>query len=108
MENKQFEIAAVHAAPEGASYLGQVSFAYRPSEFQAIKISHSNEKDGEWKEYVDAEIEGARMVRIKSAFLSRSKKQNELYVRAQGIDIPWAVCRAVAEAAFVELEKKKK
>jgi len=106
MDAKNFELGAVRAAPEGANYLGNVAFAYRPSEFQNVRVTHSVEVDGEWKNYTDAEIEGARIVRVRSAFLCKSKN-GELYVRASGIDVPWDVSRAVGEAAFAEIGKRK-
>jgi len=106
MDGHHFELSSVRPAPERATYIANVSFAYRPSEFQAVQVTHGVEVDGKWKNYIDAEIEGARVVRVRSTFLCRSKS-GELYVRAQGVDVPWNLSRAVGEAAFKELEQRK-
>ena len=99
-----FEVSSVRPAPAGANYLGTITFAFRPSEFEPVRITHSSEVDGKWVTYTDAEIDGARIVRVRSAFLCRSKA-GELYVRASGLNVPRAVSHKVAEVAMAELDK---
>lgn len=103
MDSTHFEILGVRAAPADANYLAKVSFAFRPSEFEPLRITRRVETGGEWKTFTDAEIDGARMVRIRSAFLRRSQK-GDLYVQASGVDMPWDISRAVADEAFCRFE----
>ena len=103
MSTNQFEILGVKPAPEEANYLGKVSFAYRPSEMQSVRITRSAEVDGKWRSYTEAEIEGARIVRVRSAFLCRSKG-GDLYVRSGTVDVPWDLSLEVATQAFARLE----
>jgi hypothetical protein len=97
MESTQFEVLSVRPAPAGANYLARIAFAYRPSDFEPLRITHRAERNGKWTTYTDAEIDGARAVRVRSAFMRRSEK-GDLYVQAQGIELPWAISRAVADA----------
>ncbi len=104
MDSARFEILTVHPAPKDASYLGRVNFAFRPSEFEPLKITRRVETSNDkWQTYTDAEIDGARIVRVRSAFVRRSKK-GELYVQTSGVDIPWDISRTVADEAFSRLE----
>jgi hypothetical protein len=103
MVSPQFEVLAVRPAPQGANYIAKVSFAFRPSEFEPIRVTRRVKGEKEWHTYTDAEIDGARAVRIRSAFLRRSEK-GELYVQTSGVEVPWSVSRQVAEAAFQRLE----
>lgn len=103
----QFEITSVRAAPAGATYLGLIGFAYKPSLFHPVKITRSVERDDGWKKFVDAEIDGAKTIRIQSAFLRRSQK-GQLYVQSNQIDLQWDLQRAVAEKAFQMLSETEK
>jgi hypothetical protein len=104
MSEKTFEILGVKAAQAGATFLAKVSFAFRPSEFEPVKVTRDFESDGKWKTATVAEIDGARTVRVRSAFLRRSKK-GELYVQGMSIDVSWDLNRSIADAAFARLEQ---
>jgi len=103
MNKTTFEILGVNRAPERASYLAKVSFAFRPSEFGSVRITRSVKDEKGWHSYTDAEIEGARMVRVRSAFVRRSQK-GELYLQQGTIDVPWETRRSVAEEAMRRLD----
>ena len=103
MGSPQFEIVGVKPAPDGAKYLAKIAFAFRPSEMQPVRISRSAEVDGEWRTFTEAEIDGARVVRVRSAFLCRSKNQ-ELYVRCSSVEVPWELSKAIAAEAFRSVE----
>lgn len=98
-----FEIATVKPAPTGANYIARVAFAYRPSDMYPLRITHSVEKADGYRNYTDAEIDGATRVRVNSAFLRKSQK-GDLYVQVNGLDLPWDLSKAVAEAAYQQLE----
>lgn len=98
-----FDIASVKPAPSGANYIARVGFAFRPSDMYPLRLTRSVEKSDGYHNYIDAEIEGAKLVRVNSAFLRKSKK-GDLYVQLQGLGIPWDLSRAVAEAAYQRLE----
>ncbi len=103
MSANQFEIVGVKPAPEGANYLAKVSFAFRPGEMQPVRITRSAEVDGKWRSYTEAEVDGASVVRVRSAFLCRSKA-GEPYVRCSSVDVPWDLTRAVATQALARPE----
>lgn len=103
MDSNSFEILGVRTAPADAKYLAKVSFAFRPSAFEPLRITRRAEVGGEWRTFTDAEIDGAQIVRIKSAFVRQSQK-GELYVQTSGVDIPWEISRAVADEAFSRIE----
>ena len=103
--NQSFEILSVKPAPANASYLGTVAFAFQPSKFHPFRVIHSVEQKDGWQNYVDAEIEGASVIRVRSSFLRISSK-GQLYVQAPNLDIPWDIATQVAEAASDSIAKQ--
>ena len=101
--NYEFEIVSVRPPKTEANYLALVTFAYRPGNFYPVKIGRSVEKEDGWHNYLDAEVKGAEIVHVHSSFLRRSRK-GELKIQINGIDLPRDLSRAVAEAAYQQLE----
>ena len=75
----EFEITSVKPAKDGGKWLGTVRFAYRPSEFEPVKVIQRAKTPRDQTKYVNAEIDGARIVRIHTAFL-HSGKNGDPYV----------------------------
>jgi hypothetical protein len=96
-----FEITSAKPSPvgSGSNFLGIVSFAYVPSKHYPVTLKRSVEKDGNWKDFTIAEIEGAKTVRVRSAIIRTSQK-GELYTHVQGLDLPWDLSKRIAETAL--------
>ena len=102
-----FEIRSVQAPKvDNANFLGKVSFAFVPSRLQPLRITSSYKPDGEdaYRDRIEAEIDGAAVVRVNTAFLKRSKN-GDYYVNVpSGIDLPWDLSKAIGAAAWAQLE----
>lgn len=103
MQNQPFEILSLRPSKDEASYIAQISFAFRPSDFEPLKVTRRVKTGDKWTTFVDAEIDGARTVRVRSAFLRQSDK-GELYVQTNGLQIPWKVNQMVSQAAHEQLQ----
>lgn len=103
MQAQPFEILSLRPSKDDANYIAQISFAFRPSDFEPLKVTRRAKSGDKWMTYVDAEIDGARSVRVRSAFLRMSDK-GELYIQSNGIQIPWKVSQAVSQAASEQLQ----
>ena len=101
-----FELLSVSEADKGKNYLARVSFAFKPSSLLPLPIEQSVEKSDGYRNYTVAEIFGADRVIVKSAFLKRSRKE-DLFVQVPYLKLPWSLSKAIAEAAYLQLETGK-
>lgn len=104
-QTEQFRVTYFKPAPAGEErYRGRVTFAFRPDAMVPLKVKHDRQNDdGEWRTYDDAEITGASLVRA-SGFVQVSKA-GQPYVRVTGLDIPWGLSCAIADACLAESDK---
>lgn len=110
MSEDGFSVLSVRRAREGSDFIGFVKFAYRPSSLFPVQLTHSVRDENDetrWKNYVDAEVEGASVVRVNSAFLCESKKSPGVYfVRCQGLNVPWDLACRVGGDSYRRLESE--
>lgn len=102
----EFEITSVKPSPvgSGSNFLGIASFAYVPSKHYPVKFKKAVEKNGKWTDYIVAEVDGGKTVRVPSAIIRTSQK-GELYTHVHGLDLPWDLSKQIAEAALQKMKQ---
>lgn len=101
--NEQYEIQRVKPAPKGATYVAMISFAFRPSPMLPLKVTDSSKTEGKWRNYTQAEIDGAQTVRVRTAFV-RESKDGQMFVQVPHLDVPWDLAKAIGEEVYRRLE----